>query len=331
MRMRGVTKRTAVAAFALALVAAVSGPASAQVSTGEIFGRVTDATGAVLPGATVTIASAALIQAQTVATSASGGYRFPQIPIGTYTVTFDLTGFKKLVREGVVIQVGFNAEINAKLELSTVQETVTVTGQSPIVDTKSTQLGNNFVKEMLDKIPTARDPWVAIEQTPGIVMTQQNVGGNTSGQQPGFNAHDSNAQVWTMDGGTMTDVSSNSSITYYDFDSFEEINIQTAGGDASNANPGITVNLITKSGSNKFKGSGRLFVTDQKFESQNLSDTLRKQGAGAGNPIQNLQDYGADFGGPIMKNRAWFYFAEARNAIKVGVIGFYKSSDTCAS
>src|SRR5262249_60331898 len=118
MRMRGVTKRTAVAAFALALVAAVSGPASAQVSTGEIFGRVTDATGAVLPGATVTIASAALIQAQTVATSASGGYRFPQIPIGTYTGTFDLTGFKKLVCAGGLIRGRFNARIKAKAHRS---------------------------------------------------------------------------------------------------------------------------------------------------------------------------------------------------------------------
>jgi len=87
-------------------------------------------------------------------------------------VTFDLPGFKKTVREDVVIQAGFHAEINARLELSSVQETVTVTGESPIVDTKSTVLGNNFVKDMLDKIPTARDPWVAIEQTPGITMSQ---------------------------------------------------------------------------------------------------------------------------------------------------------------
>ncbi len=315
-----VFRRAALGVCLLALAGAL--PASAQVNTGEIFGRVTDGTGAVLPGATVTITSPALIQSQVVATSATGGYRFPQVSIGTYTVTFDLTGFKKLVRDGVIIQAGFNAEINVKLELSSVQETVTVTGESPIVDTKSTQLGNNFVKEMLDKIPTARDPWVAIEQTPGIVMTSQNVGGNTSGQQPGFNAHDSNAQVWTMDGGTMTDVSSNSSITYYDFDSFEEINIQTAGGDASNANPGITVNLITKSGSNKLKGTTRFFVTDEKFEADNITAALRAQGAGAGNPVKNLQDFGVDVGGPLMKDKAWFYFAEARNNIRVGVIGF---------
>ena len=169
--MSCVLRRAAVCGvFLLTLAGAV--PASAQVNTGEIFGKVTDGTGAVLPGATVTISSPALIQPQSVATSDSGGYRFPQIPIGIYSVTFDLPGFKKTVREDVVIQAGFHAEINARLELSSVQETVTVTGESPIVDTKSTVLGNNFVKDMLDKIPTARDPWVAIEQTPGITMSQ---------------------------------------------------------------------------------------------------------------------------------------------------------------
>jgi Carboxypeptidase regulatory-like domain len=325
--MSCVLRRAAVCGvFLLTLAGAV--PAWAQVNTGEIFGKVTDGTGAVLPGATVTISSPALLQPQSVATSDSGGYRFPQIPIGTYSVTFDLPGFKKTVREDVVIQAGFHAEINARLELSSVQETVTVTGESPIVDTKSTVLGNNFVKDMLDKIPTARDPWVAIEQTPGITMTQQNVGGNTSGQQPGFSAHDTSRQVWTMDGGTMTDVSSNSSITYYDFDSFEEMQITTAGGDASIQNPGITVNLITKSGSNKFKGMARYFVTDKKFESLNISDSLRQQGAGGGNPVQNLQDFGGELGGPIAKNRAWFYAAQARNNIKVGVLGFYDLSRT---
>src|SRR5437588_7723979 len=93
----------------LALLAA--GPVAAQVSTGEIFGKATDSTGAVLPGATVTLSGPALIQPQVVVTAESGGYRFPTIPIGTYTVTFELAGFKKLVRTDIVIQAGFNAEI----------------------------------------------------------------------------------------------------------------------------------------------------------------------------------------------------------------------------
>jgi Carboxypeptidase regulatory-like domain len=304
------------------LVGICAMPASAQVSTGEIFGKATDSTGAVLPGVTVILTSPALIQSQTASTEASGGYRFPNIPIGTYTVTFEIAGFKKLVRESVVITAGFNAEINAKLEISTVQESVTVSGESPVVDTKSTQLGGNFNLKALQDIPTARDPWEIIQQTAGLTMTTENVGGNGSGQQPGFSAHGTDRQLWTMDGATITDTSSNSSPTYYDFDSFEEMTINTGGGDASQQSGGITVNLITKSGSNVFKGSGRFYVTDDKFESQNVTDDLRRQGAGAGNPIQNIKDFGFEVGGPLLRNRAWFWGARSRNDIKVGVIGF---------
>ncbi len=297
-------------------------PAAAQVSTGEIFGKVADNTGAVLPGVTVTLTSPALIQPQSAVSQASGGFRFPNVPIGTYSVVFELPGFKKLVHENVVIQAGFNAEINPKLELSSVEETVTVSGESPVVDTRSTQLGSSFNQKALQEIPTARDPWEIIQQTAGITMTTENVGGNGSGQQPGFNANGTNSQLWTMDGGTITDTSSNSSPTYYDFDSFEEMTINTGGGDASQQSGGITVNLITKSGSNRFKGTARYYVTDDKFESQNVTDDLRRQGAGAGNPIQNIKDFGFEVGGPIARNRAWFWGSRARNDIKVGVIGF---------
>ena len=139
-------------------------PASAQVSTGEIFGKATDTSSAVMPGVTVTLSGPALIQPLTALTSETGAYRFPRIPIGTWTVTFELTGFKKLVRSDIIIQAGFNAEVNAKLEISTVQETVTVSGQSPVVDTQSTTLSASFTKEALDKIPNARDPWVIIDR-----------------------------------------------------------------------------------------------------------------------------------------------------------------------
>ncbi len=148
--------------------------ASAQTQTGEIFGKVTDRTGAVLPGATVTISGTALIQPQVATSSVSGSYRFPNLPIGVYTVTFELQGFQRIVHDQVRIQTGFNAEVNGSLNLSSVEETVTVTGESPIVDTKSSSLGTNFGKELLDAIPSARDPWVILEQTPGMVLTRDN-------------------------------------------------------------------------------------------------------------------------------------------------------------
>ena len=319
--MSGALRRAGLLACAFVLAGVT--PGLAQVSTGEIFGKVTDGTGAVLPGVTVTLTSPALIQPRSLATAASGGYRFPNIPIGTYSVTFDLAGFKKTIREGVVIQAGFNAEIDTKLDLSTVQETVTVSGQSPVVDTKSTSIASNFNRELLEKIPSARDPWVILEQTPGMVMDRQNVGGNASGQQSSFLAHGSSSnQQWNLDGATVTDLASGGSPTYYDFDSFEEIQITTGGNDASQDAGGVSINFVTKSGSNTLKGSARYNVTDQKFEADNTSDSLRAQGAGAGNPIQNIQEYGFEVGGPIVKNKAWFWGAIQRNPIKVGLVGF---------
>src|ERR1043166_6597890 len=243
-----------------------SSPAFAQVSTGEIFGKVTDTTGAVLPGVTVTISSPALIQPQTNVSTETGAYRFARIPIGTYTVSFDLTGLKKMVRAGGIISAGFNAQINAKLELSTVQETVTVSGESPVVDTKSATGSASFSKEALEKIPSARDPWVILEQTPGVMMSGSNVGGNLSGQQTSFSAMGSSSnQQWNIDGAVVSDIASgNSSPTYYDFDSFEEIQITTAGADASQQGAGVQVNFITKSGSNNLTGYGRFYDTNDK-------------------------------------------------------------------
>src|SRR4026209_1818695 len=215
--------RAIVVAFLLSFVLVVSGrAASAQTGTGEIFGKVLDSTGAVLPGATVTISGEALITPQSTGVSSSGSYRFPNLPIGLYSVAFELAGVKRMVRAGVRIQAVFNAEVNGRLELSTVEETVTVTGESPIIDVRSNTLGTNFGKELLEAIPSARDPWVILEQTPGMVMSVQNVGGNISGQQASFGAHGSTSnQQWNLDGATITDMASSSSPGYFDFDSFE--------------------------------------------------------------------------------------------------------------
>jgi len=307
------------------MLLASAGTALAQVSMGEVFGKVTDGTGAVLPGVTVTLSGPALIQPQVTVTVESGAYRFPRIPIGTYSVAFELAGFKKSLREGIIIQAGFNAEIDAKLEISTVQETVTVSGESPVVDTRSTQLSASFSRDALETIPTARDPWVILQQTPGMVMSGQNVGGNLSGQQTSFTAMgSSNNQQWTMDGAVVSDIASgNSSPTYYDFDSFEEINITKGGSDASQQGAGIQVNFITKSGGNTFRGSGRFFRTSQRFEANNITDAQRDLAATGGNPIQDIQDYGFEAGGPIIKNRFWYWGTASKNNIDVGVVNFF--------
>ena len=155
--------------FALALAAAL--PAGAQELRGRITGVVTDNTGAVLPGVTVTAAGPALIQPQTTVTSDDGTYRYPALPPGLYTVSFELSGFQTLKREGIRLGLNQTLSVDAQLQLSSLQETVTITGESPIVDVKSTTVGTNFTKELLQDIPNARDIWAAMAQAPGFQMT----------------------------------------------------------------------------------------------------------------------------------------------------------------
>ena len=154
--------------LAFAALFAASTLASAQQQTGEIFGKVTDTSGALLPGVTVTLTAPHLLQPLTAVTSDTGTYQFPRLPIGTYAVKFELTGFKSMVNQEVFVNVGFSTQINAQLAISTVQETVTVTGQSPIIDTRSTGTKQTFTNELLQSIPSARDPWVVLQQTAGI-------------------------------------------------------------------------------------------------------------------------------------------------------------------
>ena len=151
------------------------------------------------------------------------------------------------------------------------QETITVTGESPIVDTKATGTKQTFTNELLQSIPSARDPWVILQQTAGIAMDRENVGGNMSGQQSNYVSRGGNPtnNKWSLDGVDITDMSATgASPSYYDFDAFEEMTINTGGVDVTQQTGGVGINLVTKSGSDRFKGSSRFYATDQKFESQ---------------------------------------------------------------
>lgn len=182
--------------------------ANAQ-AIGSIFGKVTDTSGAVMPGVTVTVTGTGLQQPLVAATTSTGAYQFPSVPIGTYTVTFELAGFKKAVRANVIITSGFNAGIDQNLELGQMSEEVTVSAESPVVDLKKTTTGGVFTSDILEKIPTARDPWQIIGMTPGV-QAGLNVGGSSSGQQVGLSVRGSSANVqWNLEGGSITDLSSN--------------------------------------------------------------------------------------------------------------------------
>ena len=317
------------AALALVLSAA---PAWAQSQTGEIFGKASDTSGAVLPGVTVTLTGPSLLQPQTATTSETGSFQFPRLAVGTYSVKFELQGFKTVVREGIQVTVGFNANVSTQLGVSAVQETVMVTGESPIVDTKQTGTKQTFTLDQLQNIPSARDPWVILQQTAGIAMDRENVGGNMSGQQSNFVSRGGNPfnTKWSLDGVDITDMNATgASPTYYDFDAFQEMTVNTGGVDVTQQTGGVGVNLVTKSGTDKFKGSGRLYNTNEKFGSNNITDELRLKGATSGNPVQNINDFGVEMGGPIKQGRAWVWGSYGKQDIEVGVIGFYKPTAEC--
>jgi hypothetical protein len=321
------------AACVVGVVLACGGAARAgQVETGEIAGRILDNTGAILPGVTVTLSGASLIQPQTATTSDAGTYQFPRIPIGTYTVRFELPGFKTVVREGIQITIGFAAQVNQQLEISTVEETVTVTGQSPVVDTKSTTARTAFDLDTLQNIPSARDPWVMLERVPNITMDRINVGGSQSGQQSGYISRGSGSgnNKWSLDGVDITDMSAvGASPIYYDFDMIQEMQVVTGGADASQQTGGVGINFVTRSGTNRLRGSGRLYHTNENLQADNITDAIRDMGAGSGNPIQKINDMGFEIGGPIIREKLWYWGSYGRQDINVGVINFYEPSAEC--
>src|SRR3954453_13232592 len=317
------------AVLALLLSAPV---AFAQSQTGEIFGKVTDESGAVLPGVTVTLTGPSLLQPQMATTSETGSFQFPRLNVGIYNVKFELTGFKTVIKEKIQVTVGFNANISTQLGVSAVQETVTVTGESPIVDTKQTGTKQTFTLEQLQQIPSARDPWVILQQTAGIAMDRENIGGNMSGQQSNYISRGGNTtnNKWALDGVDITDMAATgASPSYYDFDAFQEMTINTGGVDVTQQTGGVGINLVTKSGSDRFHGSGRVYKTNDTFESQNITDEMRALGATSGNPIQNINDYGTEMGGPIKRGRAWVWGSYGKQDVKVGVINFYQPTSEC--
>jgi len=321
--------RIIIVALAVCLGGAVA--ASAQ-QTGEITGKVTDSSGGVVPGVNVTLSSPVLLQPVTAITTATGTYRFPQLAIGVYTVTFELAGFKTMVRSGIRLEIGFTAQVNTVLEVSTVQETVTVSGATPVVDLRDTSKTNRFTQEALQSIPSARDPWVVIEQAASIAMDRQNVGGSASGQQSNFVARGAafREQKWNLDGVDITDMSATGgSPGYFDFDAFEEMQVTAGGNDAGMQTPGVAVNIVTKSGTDKLRGSLRGYLTSDRFESNNVTDAIRALGASSGNPIQDIKDYGFEVGGPLKRGRAWFWAAVGRQDVKVGINNFYLKTAAC--
>ncbi|HEV8253189.1 MAG TPA: TonB-dependent receptor [Vicinamibacteria bacterium] len=318
-----------VALVAAVLVTLSAGLASAQELRGRIVGTVTDNTGAVLPGATVTVSGPALIQPQTTTSGPDGIYRFPALPSGVYTLTFAMSGFQTLRREEIRALLNTTLTVDVQLKLAGVQETVTITGESPTVDTKTTSIGTNFTKELLVDIPNARDVWAAMSQAPGFQMTGYDVGGSHTGTQTGYLTYGVGDQNKTMLEGINVTEATNANAGYFDFGSFEEFQLGGAGNMGEMAGPGGFLNITTKSGGDKFSGMVYFDYENSDTISDNVPSAFRSPGAlgpdgfraptilnpetkqneglSRGNPITKQYDFNVGFGGPIIKGKLWFY------------------------
>ena len=310
--------RSACLVFALALALAV--PAGAQLQSGSVTGTVRDAQAAVLPGAIVTLSGPG--PTRTFTTDDTGEFRFPNVAPGTYKVTVELPGFATYVNEAVVVTVGASPQLPVELKLAGVQETVTVTRETPIVDTKATGTATNFTQAELHSIPTSRDPWALLRTVPGVQMDRVNIAGNETGQQSNFNSKGSSRYdtVWTMDGVIITDMSaSGASPSYFDFDAFDEIQISTSGQDIRQPTGGAGLNFVVKRGTNSLSGTLRGYFTSDEMEASNVPDELAARGVTPATADHNdqISDYGFDIGGPILRDRAWFWGSIGQQDIRL--------------
>ena len=320
------TLRKLVVSCAVLVTLFITGaPVAAQEFRGRINGTVTDNTGAVLPGVTVTASGPALIQPQVQVTATDGSYRFLALPPGVYEIDFDLTGFQKVQRQDVRVVINQTLTVDMQMQVATLQETVTVTGDSPIVDTSTTAMGTNFTKELLTEIPNARDVWAAMAQAPGMQMNVFDVGGSNTGTQTGYRTYGFDTQNQTRMEGIDTTEATNANAGYFDFGSFEEFQIGGAGADASAYAAGAVLSISVKSGGDKFKGSFYSDFLNENTLSDNVPDFLRTSNTPdddghftrtpltRGNPVKKQYDINGDIGGPLVKQKAWFFFSYRLN------------------
>jgi hypothetical protein len=315
-------RRVFVVMFALAMALSVS-RVGAQIASGNIYGTVSDEQGGVLPGVTVTLIATSIGgQPRTTITDETGRFRFLNLDAGTYKVSVEIQGFAKQERD-VIVSTGVNLEIPFNMRVSTVQESVTVTAETPVVDVKKIGTLTTLTKDELQNTPQSKDPWAVLKTVPGVIVDRVNVGGNESGQQSGFVGKGSLAtdSMWNIDGVVITDTTSGgASSSYFDFEAFDEVAVNTGGNDLKVQTGGIGINFVTRRGTNQFKGSARFTINNDAMEASNLPDELvgdpRLGGADKANHTDQITDWGGDFGGPILKDKLWFWASYGRQDIR---------------
>ncbi|MGE0816049.1 MAG: TonB-dependent receptor [Vicinamibacterales bacterium] len=306
-----------------------SSAAFAQVSatTGSINGKVTDNTGGVLPGVTVTASSPSMQGVRTDVTNESGEYRFPAVPPGDYKLVFELAGFGTVNREGVRVGLGFTATVNIELGVASLQETVTVSGASPVVDVSSTTTAASFGEERLAALPNARDFWTVLAAAPAVVLTRIDVGGSAAGTQTGYAVYDTKEdQHRPMVEGIVNTEGTGGSGFYYDYGSIDEVAIETKGHTAEMPWPGVWSNFVAKSGGNSYHAKLYADYQSKDIQRSNIDNsmTVLCPGGRCGNlqpsdlnRLEHYHDVNGDVGGYVKQDKLWWYTSLRDQKVKV--------------
>ena len=300
--------------------------AHAQAS---ITGIVKDTSGAVLPGVTVEAESPALIErVRSVVTDGGGQYRIEDLRPGAYVITFSLPGFATVRREGIQMTGSFTATVNAELRVGALEETITVTGETPIVDVQSTTRQRVLDQETIDALPTGRNHTYLAELVPGVTATNHDVGGNLGiGRQSGDVSLHGSSDTRTLVNGVSFHSANGSGYTGSpNIAAYQEMAVDTGGISAESKEGGLRMNLIPRDGGNTFRGFFFGSFANSSMQGSNFGQDLKDRGLGAPNSVKKLWDVNPAFGGPMKRDTLWFHTTIRHDSAKSYVPMFFNKN-----
>lgn len=310
--------RTILPIASIALLLSTTAWAQGTQGASTLTGAVRDASGLVLPGVTVTATSDALIEgARTVATDGQGRYTIINLRAGTYTLTFTLSGFSTVSREEIELPSGFSATINADLRVGNVEETITVTGASPAVDVASSRTTEILDTGDLEQLPYSRTFSAFESMLPAVrqnaTQSRRDVGGTAAEPPTGMQVHGSDPGLSSIDGIQIISMA-NASWRFFSNNAnmTQEAVVELGNGAAEARTGGVNVNVISRDGGNVISGNVTGDWSGSGWDTNNLNDGLRARGITNTNKLRNIYDTGAGVGGPLMRNKLWFYGAGRR-------------------
>ena len=311
---------------ALLLILGLPALSAAQAT---ITGVVRDTSGAVLPGVTVEAASPALIEkVRSVVTDGAGQYRIEALRPGTYSVTFSLAGFSTVKRDGLELAGSFVASVNVDLRVGALEETITVTGDAPVVDIQSTTKQRVLDKDVIDAIPSGRLQNSLAVLVPGVTTNQQDVGGTNIGFiSPSLSIHGARGSDtrFTVGGLSPASGEGGGQFTAYqpNMSSAQELTIDTSGSSAEEGTGGVRINLVPREGGNVYSGTFYVWGANSSFQGTNYTPELKQRGLGNPDRLLSSYDVNPGFGGPLLRDKLWFYSAARWNRVTTTVGGAY--------